>query len=862
MGFFDKIKSILNKEIEGAGFAVDMENVRTDKLPVAPEWFFSARMGQPRDLNVGEVRSFAKSAWVQMVLNTMKKEVSIIDWEVVKEDDEEEQDFNVDIDKATAFFMRMNQEGDDVNDLYSEMITDIGEIDAGVLAKVYSANSYEMKQVPLLNDMGDVVGSEIKPVLKPLGQRELVQVRSADGSTFLKQVDVYRRLRAYYQYSFKNPRANPVRFEPDEIIYYQMNRRSYSIYGFCLPWDAVIETDTGKELIGEVVSQKKNVLVKTYNEEKKKFEYKRIVNYHSRHYNDRLYKICLADSEQFYCVRCTKEHPILTEKGYVSAENLTLKDKVIVRGNILTEEQKSFILGSLLGDSNLANKKHRGYPYYQVTHAENQKYYIDWIEKSLGNLKLRRTDGTHPSPHYPERIYKHTSLQSRVQPCLHDIRRFTYPEFKKKITPEWVDKLTPLSIAAWMMDDGSICKIKNKVSGFVFCTDSYSRDECNLLVEYFKKNDVVAKIMCPPSTNKNRIWINRKELQKLLGIVKDYFIIDYNLNKLWIAKPLEYSYDESGISIPITKIELTKKKGWQVFDIEVEDNHNFITNKIIVHNSPVQSIQQVLEVLIQSTRWNKDYFKNNAIPAGIIGLPNANKESMTAFQKDWDAKVKGKPHRLLFHNTAATFSNFMSNSKDMEWLEGQKWYFHLVFAVFGVSPVEAGFHENVNQSNTAGQERVTVKNAIKPFLKLNEKHMTKLISEILQKEDHGLVFRYKARDHAEEQIEHEQDMVEIDKGALTVNEFRRKNGRDPVEWGDTPGQGLDSQFGQEAQIDSNGNGGFNDSQGQEQDGNDKGKKEKPGRDPKSDAKGGKEATISYTKAFEMFVQAKEKMIGR
>jgi HK97 family phage portal protein len=510
MGFFDKIKSILSKEIEGAGFAVDMENVRTDKLPVAPEWFFSARMGQPRDLNVGEVRSFARSAWVQMVLNTMKKEVSIINWEVVKEDDEEEQDFSVDIDKATAFFMRMNQEGDDVNDLYSEMITDIGEIDAGVLAKVYSTNSYEMKQVPLLNDMGDVVGSEIKPVLKPLGQRELVQVRSADGSTFLKQVDVYRRLRAYYQYSFKNPRANPVRFEPDEIIYYQMNRRSYSIYGF----------------------------------------------------------------------------------------------------------------------------------------------------------------------------------------------------------------------------------------------------------------------------------------------------------------------------------------------------------------SPVQSIQQVLEVLIQSTRWNKDYFKNNAIPAGIIGLPNANKESMTAFQKDWDAKVKGKPHRLLFHNTAATFSNFMSNSKDMEWLEGQKWYFHLVFAVFGVSPVEAGFHENVNQGNQAGQERVTVKNAIKPFLKLNEKHMTKLISEILQKEDHGLVFRYKARDHAEEQIEHEQDMVEIDKGALTINEFRRKNGMDPVEWGDTPGQGLDAQFGQEVPIGNNDDGGFNDSQGQEQDGNDKGKKEKPGRDPKSDAKGGKEATIPYTKAFEMFVQAKEKMIGR
>jgi hypothetical protein len=87
------------------------------------------------------------------------------------------------------------------------------------------------------------------------------------------------------------------------------------------------------------------------------------------------------------------------------------------------------------------------------------------------------------------------------------------------------------------------------------------------------------------------------------------------------------------------------------------------------------------------------------MPDGIIGLPNADPDSMKQFKETWNSEFKGKPHKLLFHNTDAKFTSFSPSQKDMEWLEGQKWYFHLVFGVYGVSPVEAGFHENVNQGN-------------------------------------------------------------------------------------------------------------------------------------------------------------------
>jgi phage portal protein BeeE len=133
----------------------------------------------------------------------------------------------------------------------------------------------------------------------------------------------------------------------------------------------------------------------------------------------------------------------------------------------------------------------------------------------------------------------------------------------------------------------------------------------------------------------------------------------------------------------------------------------------------------------------------------------------------------------------------------MEWLEGQKWYFHLVFGIFGVSPTEAGFHENVNRSTQEGQERITVKNAIKPYLEVFEKAITKnIIEEILQEENPGIEFKFMPKDHAEEEIEFTQSMQELAAGTLTVNEYRKMRGRGPVEGGDvTNHQMMQTQMG-------------------------------------------------------------------
>ena len=200
--------------------------------------------------------------------------------------------------------------------------------------------------------------------------------------------------------------------------------------------------------------------------------------------------------------------------------------------------------------------------------------------------------------------------------------------------------------------------------------------------------------------------------------------------------------------------------------------------------SPLQSIQQEVELMIQSTRFNKEFFKNNAVPDGIVSIPTE-LDNLERFQTNWKQQVQGKPHKLVFHNADASFTPLAMNNKDMEWLEGQKWYFHTIFAAYGLSPQEVGFYENSNRSTGESQERVSVKNAIKPYLVLIEEKINReIIPELTGSDD--IMFKFFPKDDATEKIEHDQQMAKLNAGVITINEMRAGEGLDPVEWGDQP----------------------------------------------------------------------------
>lgn len=435
MAFLTNIGKTVSKIIstDVFGFKTSIDSAE-EQMAIFPDWLFSSRLGQPRNVNIPELRKLAKSSWIQMVENTLRKEVMTIPLELINVDDEDDNEHTDIKNEIQDFFDNINEDGQTIIDLCIESISDIAEIDSGVWNKVFNMNSYAVKQEPVLNGYGQETQETVEQlVLKPFGQRKLAGVKAQNGGSFLKNVDVYKRLLGYYQYSYRFPRWKPKYFSKDEIVFMIMNKRADSVYGF----------------------------------------------------------------------------------------------------------------------------------------------------------------------------------------------------------------------------------------------------------------------------------------------------------------------------------------------------------------SPLQSVQQVIELLINSVRWNKDFFKSNMIPPAIVSLPGADPSSMKKLKKQWASKVKGRGHELLFQNTDAKVQSLITSPRDLEFLDGQKWYFHLAFGVYGMSPTEVGFHENVNRSSQEGQERVTVKNAIKPFLTLFENAINRhIIPELLQEEKPLVKAMFRPKDHTAEKIEHEQNMAELDRNVLSVNEFRKMKGRQAVPGGD------------------------------------------------------------------------------
>lgn len=201
--------------------------------------------------------------------------------------------------------------------------------------------------------------------------------------------------------------------------------------------------------------------------------------------------------------------------------------------------------------------------------------------------------------------------------------------------------------------------------------------------------------------------------------------------------------------------------------------------------SPMQSILQETELLIQGTRYNKEAFQNNAIPDGIVTVP-MEKNQMERFKNGWKQETRGKAHKLVFHNVQGTnFTDLRKSNVDMQWLDGQKWYFHLVFGVYGLSPQEVGFYENSNRATGESQERVSIRNAIMPYYALIEDKINREIIPELVGHD-KIKFKFFPFDSSQEKAEHDQIMAKLNANVYTINEVRKREGLEPVAWGDQP----------------------------------------------------------------------------
>lgn len=176
----------------------------------------------------------------------------------------------------------------------------------------------------------------------------------------------------------------------------------------------------------------------------------------------------------------------------------------------LTQLQKSFLIGTLLGDGYLRQIKGRRNAFLEVNHSITQKEYVEWKYKILKNLtrsgpKSRKGNGTRIA-------YRFFTKQ---HPEFTKMMELFYKD-KKKCIPDLI--LDPISLAVWYMDDGSRC----------------SKDNVYLNTQQFSKNDqykllkILDQIGLKGTLNKDkqyyRIRFKTPSIPKLFGMINKCII--------------------------------------------------------------------------------------------------------------------------------------------------------------------------------------------------------------------------------------------------------------------------------------------------------------------------------------------------
>ena len=114
----------------------------------------------------------------------------------------------------------------------------------------------------------------------------------------------------------------------------------------------------------------------------------------------------------------------------------------------LTQEQKSLIVGTTLGDGYLRIIPRRKNAFLEVNHSAKPKDYVDWKYSILQSIvkskpKLRNGNGHRVACRF------YTRCHSEIT----DLFRYFYKD-RKKIIPDDLE-INPFSLAVWYMDDGS-----------------------------------------------------------------------------------------------------------------------------------------------------------------------------------------------------------------------------------------------------------------------------------------------------------------------------------------------------------------------------------------------------------------------
>ena len=127
----------IDRPVLFTGFNIDTEGRRA----LMPEWYFQAPYGQPRNVDITELRDLAKTAFIHTCVKQIVDDFATTPWEIVPKDPHNFNEQHVSI--LTDFCEHPNKNKETLEDIKRMWAKDILTIDSGVLVKVFSDDSFD-----------------------------------------------------------------------------------------------------------------------------------------------------------------------------------------------------------------------------------------------------------------------------------------------------------------------------------------------------------------------------------------------------------------------------------------------------------------------------------------------------------------------------------------------------------------------------------------------------------------------------------------------------------------------------------------------------------------------------------------------
>lgn len=382
-----------------------------------------------------------------------------------------------------------------------------------------------------------------------------------------------------------------INFAPSQGIY-----KVYVIDECFRYGDFVTLADGSKMSIGKIVTEKLAVEVLSYNKETRQLEPKPIVRWMCKQPSMPTVRIKFDNNRVLVC---TINHKFYTPSGLKSASQLDVGDFVYASYERMAQHQLSVVAGAAIGDGHISLTGSKMRARLSITQGFDQKDYLEYKARLLGDLlQTPPVFQNHPTTYSKKGTFR---LATRSYPQIAQIHRELYDENgRKRISSDYLKRITPLGLALWYLDDGSLITQDNKyvchsdggtshypATRSTISVHSFSVDEARQIMRWLEETWGLQGGVSETAKG-SVIWFTLAGTEKLHELIASFVppSMDYKLLPQYKGKFVYPSHDgtisELGVSI-VREIEEVEPPDF-VYNIEVADNHNYFVRDILVSN--------------------------------------------------------------------------------------------------------------------------------------------------------------------------------------------------------------------------------------------------------------------------------------